>query len=127
MKNRLQKKLDQIEKLVANAEDLRKQIYKKIMAIPQNPDIKALSTDPSCWTISSKNLSADMVTSPSYYNFKIQCAHIVRYLDKKPIAQFVKAIEEITTPNSQGTYILKGQGYAYRIHPKVAQYLKKIL
>ena len=127
MKKRQQKKLEKIKKLVEKAEDARKKIYEKIMKIPQNPDINEISKNPACWEINSKNLTADMMISPSYYNFKIQCANIVRYLDKKPISKFAEAIEEITTPDSNGNCILKGQEYAYRIHPKVAQYLKEIL
>jgi hypothetical protein len=108
-------------------EDQKKQIFEKIMAIPQNPDLKNISKDPSCWTMSSRNLSADMVISPSYHNFKIQCANIVSYLNKKPLDKLTEALEDIVTPNSNGIYILKGQGYAYQIHPEVIRYLKEII
>jgi ERCC4-related helicase len=126
-----EKKIESITKLILKAQARRKQIYEQIMAIPQNKDIAMMSQSVHAFALDSKNLSADMMISPkralSYFNFKIQCANIVSYLEKQPVEKFEQKLKEMTTANSQGGFILKGQGYAYRLHPEVVKYLKKIL
>lgn len=119
------KELEKIEELVKSAGTIRRQIYKKIMEIPQNPEIKEL--DKSCFTVDSSTLSAHQVMQPSYFNFKIQCAKIVSCLDRLPASKIHDKIKEMTTPTRTGLYLLKGLGYTYRLHPEVVRHLKKFL
>ena len=64
-KNMSIKKLDNtIKEMLDNVKKIKIEINKKILQLPDNPNITRLGTN--CFTINHKDLSKDLILSPFY-------------------------------------------------------------
>lgn len=98
----------------------RREINEKILSLPQNPDIEALSPGSRAFTVKASDLSGNP-WSPGYHDFTSQYQMIVKTLDETPIEQVEKKLREMIKKGHIPLYKIK-----YPLHPGVVKNLQSL-
>lgn len=112
-------------------QDIKDELVKAILELPDNPNIHRISEHPNCFTMSSKeifgghNSTADMrITnnfSVFFYDFKQQYEKITEVISKGG-AEHILATLDYIVKNGH----LKGKDYCL-FHPQVIAHLRSML
>jgi hypothetical protein len=121
-----------ISEMLEKTNQIKSEISKIIMAMPDNPDIKRIKGNENCFIVNFSQLSKDTNLSPCYYDFKYQYRAIIKKIDTCDILTLDKTIEGFINDgyvklygglnmHSQGTF------EKIKLHPTVINELKKLL
>jgi hypothetical protein len=113
---KLEKDITNISILV---EKIKKQLTEKINSLPDNPRIHR--TGQNGYSMSSKDLSADLNMSPLFYDFKRQYGIIATLIEMRPLEDIPNTLKAIITT---GRVTYKEQ--VWRFHPDVITHLKQL-
>lgn len=119
MKTQIQTK---IEALTQQGEQIRQEIEELILSLPDNPRIKRINNSPNCFILNSSDLGA--CWSPEYHDFKKAYQIIYDELEKKPLANMVPFLTEIS---KRGHFRIPSQGYTHYLHPDVQKHLQELI
>lgn len=108
--------ITQAEKMLQSAKD---DFIKRLMALPENTEIKTLSKKPNCFVVKLSQLGDNW--SAEYHSFKPQYKMIADIIRNQDAVGMSKKIEDIIK-NGYLTYRMT----RYQVHPKVVEYLKEL-
>ncbi|HRZ18915.1 MAG TPA: hypothetical protein P5136_02570 [Methanofastidiosum sp.] len=100
--------------------DVRNELAKEIIALPDNPNIHRIGHNG--FVMSSSNLDSNLTLDPFYYDFNRQYKYIATLLKEKE-ARF--ALLELETIVKKGCS--SGWNDKKRFHPEVIKQLKKFM
>lgn len=116
-----------ITDLIKQIEQIKSNLYAKILSLPENDKITILQEHPKCFTIRFKDVVGKPL-SPEYYCFESQYKMIVGFLERCRIENFEVMLQKIVetgkVPNGRAN--LRGQA-TFDLNPEVLTYLKSIL
>lgn len=112
--NRINKKIKQEEKRMSDL------FIKKLDAVPENAEIKVLSTKPNCFVMKFSNLKDNW--NPEFHNFDCQKTILVKMLKEKGMIDFLETLKTIV---SKGTVKYKSQRHYF--HPAMRAAIKKMV
>lgn len=106
----------------ARAERIKDELGRLILDLPDNPEIKRLSSNPNCYIINSSVINKDLhhTLSPEYYDFKYQYKKLVEKIDTMNILQFSDNLKKII---NDGKFNVGSNNEVIKLHPKVIELL----
>lgn len=106
-------------------EKIRRELYRRISEIKDNPDIQRISSGAFIMPVSA--LSKDLILSPSYYDFHEQKTKLLEIVNSEKSVE--KVIEKLRVISEMGFIQVgsSGRGYKFRFHPRVCSNIKTML
>jgi hypothetical protein len=110
-----------LKQLIDQIENVKQQLYAKILSLPENDKITILSEHPKCFTVKF----SDVIGKPfnaEYYDFKAQYKILVELLKNTTTENFENCIN-----NAIETGKVRHNNVTYNLNPEVVKYLKSIV
>lgn len=116
-----------IDKTLENIEKERQVLINKILALPQNPDIKQLGNN--CFTLNSSQLNQESWL-PGYYDFKWQYKKIAEIINSCRLETLKSVFCGILEKDKKGKFknvrfLLNGHNIKF--NPKVLSYIDNLM
>lgn len=111
-------KITNILGLIEKINELKEQLKKQIVSLPDNPRINRLA--PNCFTISSKDLGNNW--SVAYHDFPQQYALLVKIIDRTDPAKIEEKLQEIISKKM----VIENK-LTVKFHPDVIEHISKLL
>jgi len=115
-----------IKELSTKAANIKSEIKKLILDLPQNSAINEFGHN--CFTIKTSKLLPGLVFSPQTYDFRFQYKEICDIIDDTPIENIYDKLKEILKTNTHGEcWVYEKNKNRTLFHPEVVNNIKEIL
>jgi len=125
---------DSIKDLQWQALTIKRKIRQKIRSLPNNPNIKRISSSPNCFVMNVSEIfgDKDQTFSAEYYDFRYQYKKMSNIIKKMDVTKIENSINEWIRTGyiNYSTYSKINQRFfqnRLKLHPQVVEYLKTIL
>lgn len=112
-----------IEGLDLRITNIKNELKARLEALPDNSNIKRVSRSPSCFIVSSSQLTKYDNWTPFFHDHKAQYQFVIDVIERSQIETIIKKIESII---EKGSYRKPNQD-TVKFHPEVIKQLKGIL